>query len=232
MQIEAMQKLTLLDFPGKTAAILFTHGCNLRCPFCHNAGLVVRSSETCVDEEEILSFLKKRKGLLDGVVLTGGEPLLWPDAAELLQKIHALGYAVKLDTNGTFPERLRALVDSGLIDYVAMDIKNAPEKYAVTAGVEPKLLSGVRESVSFLLSGCVEYEFRTTVTGAFHTPEDFTSIGRWIAGANRYFLQPFRDSGDLVGHGDFAASDELMDACLAAVRSFVPSALRRDALQK
>ena len=227
MRIEAMQKLTLLDFPGKTAAILFTYGCNLRCPFCHNAGLVVRPAAAAATGTEILSFLQKRKGLLDGVVLTGGEPLLWPDAGDLLQKIRTLGYAVKLDTNGTFPERLRMLVDSGLVDYVAMVIKNAPEKYAETAGVAPEALSGVQASVSFLLSGRVDYEFRTTVTGAFHTPKDFESIGRWIAGAKRYFLQPFRDSGDLVGSGSFAVSDALLDACLAAVRPFVQSAVCR-----
>ena len=223
MQIEGMQKLTLLDYPGKTAAILFAHGCDFRCPFCHNAGLVIRPAANTVSEEEILTYLKKRQGLLDGVVLTGGEPLLQADTGALLEKIRALGYAVKLDTNGSFPDRLQALLDAGLVDYVAMDIKNRPEKYRETAGCTDAQLAAVRRSVELLLAGNVDYEFRTTVTGKLHTPEDIGAAAAWIAGAKRYFLQPFKDSGDLVGAGDFTPDAATLADMLTRARQFVPN---------
>ena len=227
MHLEALQKLTLLDYPGRTAATLFTHGCNFRCPFCHNAGLVVRPSKTTVDENELLSYLDKRKKLLDGVCITGGEPLLAPDIADFIRRVRAHGYAVKLDTNGSFPEKLAALIDAGLIDYVAMDIKNSPEKYEATAGAKD-ILDKVQASVALLLQNKVDYEFRTTVTGSLHTAEDMRAIGAWIAGAKRYFLQPFKDSGDLVcGNADtsiFACSPAHTEALLAAVQPFVPTA--------
>ncbi len=222
MLIEGMQKLTLLDFPGRTAAILFAHGCNFRCPFCQNAGLVTRPSAAQIGEDEILAYLQKRRGLLDGVVLTGGEPLLQPDAADLLRKIRALGYAVKLDTNGSYPDRLAALLDAGLVDYVAVDVKNRPEKYALTVGRPDLDLAAVRRTVDLLLTGRVDYEFRTTVTGRLHTPEDVGAAAKWIAGAKRYFLQPFKDSGDLVGTGDFPPTEAELAAMLAAARVFVP----------
>ena len=221
MRIEGMQKLTLLDYPGKTAAILFAHGCDFRCPFCHNAGLVTRPAANAVAEEEILAYLKKRQGLLDGVVLTGGEPLMQADAGELLVKIRALGYAVKLDTNGSYPDRLRELLSAGLVDYVAMDIKNRPEKYQETAGCTDAELAAVRRSVELLLTGDVDYEFRTTVTGKLHTPDDIGAAAAWIAGAKRYFLQPFKDSGDLVGDGDFTPDAKMLADMLAHARQHV-----------
>ena len=227
MHLEALQKLTLLDYPGRTAATLFTHGCNFRCPFCHNAGLVVRPSETVVDENELFAYLDKRKKLLDGVCITGGEPLLAPDIADFIRRVRAHGYAVKLDTNGSFPEKLAALIDEGLVDYVAMDIKNSPEKYEETAGAKG-ILENVQASGALLLQNKVDYEFRTTVTGSLHTAEDMRAIGAWIAGAKRYFLQPFKDSGDLVcGNADtsiFACSPAHTEALLAAVQPFVPTA--------
>ncbi|MBQ9133232.1 MAG: anaerobic ribonucleoside-triphosphate reductase activating protein [Clostridia bacterium] len=227
MHLEALQKLTLLDYPGRTAATLFTHGCNFRCPFCHNAGLVVRPSETVVDENELFAYLDKRKKLLDGVCITGGEPLLQSDIADFIRRVRAHGYAVKLDTNGSFPEKLAALIDEGLVDYVAMDIKNSPEKYEETAGAKG-ILKNVQASVALLLKNTVDYEFRTTVTGSLHTAEDMRAIGAWITGAKRYFLQPFKDSGDLVcGNADtsrFACSPAHTEALLAAVQPFVPTA--------
>lgn len=227
MHFEALQKLTLLDYPGRTAATLFTHGCNFRCPFCHNAGLVVRPSETAVDENELFAYLDKRKKLLDGICITGGEPLLQPDIADFIRRVRAHGYAIKLDTNGSFPERLAALLDEGLIDYVAMDIKNSPEKYTETAGAKG-ILEKVQASVALLLQNKVDYEFRTTVTGNLHTEEDMRAIGEWIAGAKRYFLQPFKDSGDLVcgsaDTGRFVCTPAHTDALLAAVKPFVPCA--------
>ena len=176
-----------------------------------------------VSEDEILSYLYKRRGLLDGVVLTGGEPLLQTDAGELLRKIRNLGYAVKLDTNGSFPDRLAALLDAGLVDYVAMDIKNRPEKYKETAGCTDAQLAAVCRSVDLLLTGRVDYEFRTTVTGRLHTPADIGAAAACIAGAKRYFLQPFKDSGDLVGDGDFTPDDAALADMLAHARRSVPN---------
>lgn len=227
MHIEAIQKLTLLDYPGRTAATLFTHGCNFRCPFCHNAGLVLRPSEAAVDEKELFSYLEKRKKLLDGICITGGEPLLQPDIADFIRRVREIGYAVKLDTNGAFPDRLQALLDAGLLDYVAMDIKNSPEKYEETAGVR-NILDRVRASVSLLLNGKVDFEFRTTITGNLHTEADMQSIGAWIRGTEKYFLQPFKDSGDLVcgaeNAGAYTCKKEHAEALLAAVKPFIPNA--------
>ena len=191
MQIQGLQKLTLLDYPGRTACTVFLSGCNFRCPFCHNAPLLTAADEDGMDEDELLAFLKKRRGLLDGVAVTGGEPLLRPDLPQLLEKIKALGYAVKLDTNGTFPERLEAVVRAGLADDVAMDIKNNPERYAETAGVPGLDLTPVFRSVSFLLRGMVNYEFRTTAVAEFHDDASFQKLGDWLAGAERYFIQCF-----------------------------------------
>lgn len=231
MHIEAYQKLTLLDYPGRTAATIFTHGCNFRCPFCHNAGLVVRPSIQRVDENELLSFLEKRKKLLDGVCITGGEPLLQSDIAEFIQKVRDIGYAVKLDTNGSFPERLASLIDAGLIDYVAMDIKNSPEKYALTAGIPQDIVVRVKESVALLLKNKVDFEFRTTITGAHHTVEDMVKIGEWIKGAEKYFLQPFKDSGDIVAGSEaasaFPCEKDHAKALLEAIKPYVPNAAIR-----
>lgn len=226
MQFHGFQKLTLLDFPGKVACLLFTGGCNFRCPFCHNAGLVTHLGEKTYSEEEILSYLEKRKGILDGVCVTGGEPLLQSGLSAFLKKVKALGYAVKLDTNGSFPDRLKALVFDGLVDYVAMDIKNAPEKYALTVGTEADL-AAVKESVSFLLSGAVDYEFRTTLVAELHTAADMEAIGEWIKGAKRYFLQTFRDSGDLIGTGLGALDEESTRAFSEiAQRYAIPAQIR------
>lgn len=222
MRIGGIAKMTLLDFPGRVACTVFTEGCNLRCPFCHNATLVSGGADG-ISRDDLLSFLKKRQGLLEGVCLTGGEPLCQPDLAELIRDIRTLGYAVKLDTNGTNPRALAALIDAGLLDYVAMDIKNSPEKYALTTGL-PQMPAGIRESVALLLEGRVPYEFRTTVVEELHEPCDFVAIGEWIRGADRYFLQMFKDSGDILGTGMSAPHPEKMRACLAAVLPYVGTA--------
>ncbi|MBR4050928.1 MAG: anaerobic ribonucleoside-triphosphate reductase activating protein [Clostridia bacterium] len=205
MIIYGLQKLSLLDYPGKTACTVFTGGCNFRCPYCHNASLVVGLDEVePVDYDEFFAFLNKRKNILDGVCITGGEPLLQPDIEDFIRKIKQLGYSVKLDTNGSFPDKLKHLVDENLIDYVAMDIKNSPEKYSLTAGVSELDFSKINSSVEFLLSNAVDYEFRTTVVKELHSKEDFVLIGEWIKGAKRYFIQSFIDSGDILG-GTFSA---------------------------
>lgn len=225
MILSGLQKLTLLDYPGLVACTLFTAGCNLRCPFCHNASLVLPDREApALSEKELFTFLDKRRGKLDGVAVTGGEPLLHADLPELLSRIKALGYKVKLDTNGTFPDRLRGIVSSGLADRVAMDIKNSPEKYALTVGVPSLDLEPIMESAAFLLGGCVDYEFRTTAVRGLHEPEDFRKIGRWIAGAHEYYIQNFCDSGDIVaGNGLGTFSEDEIETLAEAARPFVPA---------
>ena len=212
MNIQGFQKLTLLDYPGKMACTLFTAGCNLRCPFCHNSRLVINpGKQSEYSEDEIFSFLKKRAGILDGVAITGGEPLLQRDIEEFIVKVKDLGYSVKLDTNGTFPEKLRSLVEKGLIDYVAMDVKNSPELYAETVGISGYDISGMKESISFLLEGKVDYEFRTTVVREFHSVFGMNGLGEMIKGAKRHFLQGFIDSGELIGFGMSAVPVEEME---------------------
>ena len=202
MVISGLQKLTLLDYPGRTACTVFTPFCNWRCPFCHNALLVtdIQPGDE-IPEDEFFSFLKKRQGLLDGVAVTGGEPLLQPDLGAFLRRVKSLGYAVKLDTNGCCPDRLAALLSEGLVDYAAMDVKNTPEKYPVTVGVPGFDPAPVRESMAILRSSGIGYEFRTTVVREFHTADDIEAIARWLReeSAPRYFLQNFRDSGGLIG---------------------------------
>ena len=200
MIINGFQKLTLLDYPGKVACTIFTAGCNMRCPFCHNASLVTHiDSENTFNTDEILSYLEKRQGILEGVCITGGEPLLQPDIKEFIAEIKKLGYSVKLDTNGTFPEKLKDLVNNGLVDYVAMDIKNSKAKYKETAGIENLDLSKIEESVEFLINSKLDFEFRTTIVNEFHTVDDIQDIVVWLRGTHKYFLQNFVDSGDLIG---------------------------------
>ena len=222
MKINGLLKLTLLDFPGKTACTVFFGGCNFRCPFCHNAGLVRGEGEN-ISEEEFFKFLRKREGILDGVAITGGEPLLQKDIVEFIRKIKEMDYQVKLDTNGSFPEKLKALVKEGLIDYVAMDIKSSPEGYSRAAGCKIDM-EKIKESVDFLLSGAVDYEFRTTVAKGAVLPEDMEGIGKLILGAKRYFLQGFVDSGDILGEGCGPYEKEEMEEMLKTVKKYVPTA--------
>lgn len=197
MLFAGFQKLTLLDFPGKVACILFTKGCNFRCPFCHNGSLVRADETEMITDTEILTFLKKRQGILEGVCITGGEPLLHNGLKDFIKEVKNLGYSVKLDTNGSFPDKLKELVEEGLVDYVAMDIKNSFEKYSLTCGVETDL-DNVKKSINYLMSDPVDYEFRTTLVKELHTFEDMDRIGEMIKGAKRYFLQNFKDSGDVL----------------------------------
>ena len=228
MKLAGLQKLTLLDFPGHVACTVFTDGCDLRCPFCHNSDLVLpERSVPALDEEEFFSFLRKRQGVLEGVCLTGGEPLLHPDAGDFLARVRELGFAVKLDTNGTFPDRLRDLVSRKLVDMVAMDIKNSPERYGETVGLPGLDLGPVRESVAFLLSGQVDYEFRTTVVAGLHDEASFASIGAWIHGAKCYALQVFRDSPEVLVPGLAPCSREEMERFADLVRPHVGRVLLR-----
>ena len=224
MNIQFYQKLTLLDYPSKTAATVFTYGCNLRCPFCHNAALVVRPADAQIIEGEFFAFLEKRKGLLDGVCITGGEPLLQPDITDFIRKIKDKGFLVKLDTNGFFPEKLELLLKDGLIDYVAMDIKNSPEKYSVTCGIETADIEKVKKSVDLLKNSGIEFEFRTTTVKEYHSVEDFISIGKWLCGNYKYYIQCFNDSGDTIKKDLTSPTENDLNAYKSAVLPYLPLA--------
>ena len=221
MNIYGLMKMTLLDFPGRVACTVFLGGCNLRCPYCHNYELVTMSVPPVMTEEELFSFLEKRRGLLDGVAVTGGEPCLDPGLPDFLRRIKNAGFPVKLDTNGTKPGMLEGILREGLADYVAMDIKNSPEKYAQTAGLPRMDTASVSESIRLLMESPVPYEFRTTVVDELHEADDFAAIGEWISGAERFFLQPFTDR-DTVPFGNLhAPGAEKLRACADAVSPFV-----------
>ncbi len=223
MDINGLQKLTLLDFPGRSACTVFLAGCDLRCPFCHNSELW-GAAPAVTDDAGLMEFLNTRRGLLDGVAFTGGEALLRSELPELISRIKELGFAVKLDTNGTHPERLRALIDRGLIDYAAMDVKNDIPRYALTCGLEEMDTAPIEESIALLLEGRVGYEFRTTVVSPLHDETSFINIGRMIEGAENYFLQAFADR-DTVPFKCFSApTAEEMQRYLAAVKPFVKHA--------
>ena len=224
MFIKGIQKTTLLDFPGKVACTVFTGGCNFRCPFCHNASLVISPDHSeQISEDDIFSFLEKRRGILDGVCITGGEPLLQKDIEAFIRKIKDMGYLVKLDTNGSFPERLKSILDQALVDYVAMDIKTSKEKYSAVCGTEVET-DKISESIALLLKGNIPYEFRTTVVKELHSPQDIVDAAKWIAGAPNYFLQSFKDSGEIISSGLSAYSAPQMHEILDSVRKIIPSA--------
>lgn len=227
MRISGIQKLTLLDFPGKTACTVFCYGCNFLCPFCHNALLVTEKAEEFIDEEEIFTFLKKRQGILDGVCVTGGEPTLQKDLKAFLRRIKGMGFDVKLDTNGYRPDILREIISEGLCDYVAMDIKNTPEKYALTAGKEIDT-DKILESISLLKEGKISCEFRTTVVRELHTEEDIREIARLLEGEAPFFLQQFKDSGCLIGEGLSAYSKEEMESLTEKARELLPRTSLRE----
>lgn len=234
MNIHGLNKLTLLDYPGRMACLIFTGACNYRCPFCHNASLVLNpAGQPVIREEELFSFLQSRRGILEGVCISGGEPTLQADLPEFIRKIKSLGYLVKLDTNGSRPGVLEALLKEGLLDYVAMDIKNAPGEYLRTIGIPDKpkktgdesqesgdeslIVTSVKQSAALLMNSDIPYEFRTTVIKELHTKETLMAIGQWLRGARAYYLQAFRDSETLVGApcGQFHAysKEEMQEFC-------------------
>ena len=226
MKVTGIQKLTLLDYPGVVACTVFTAGCNFRCPFCHNAMLVLpeQIDDECLTDDEVFGFLKKRRGVLDGVAVTGGEPLLHADMPEFLARVKELGYKIKLDTNGSNPELLSEIVKNKLVDRVAMDIKNAPEEYARTIGLKSFDIAPVERSKEMLLRGDIDYEFRTTVVKGIHTKESLIGAAQWIKGAREYYLQQFKDSGNLILPDGLSAYDEKqMHALADAVRDYVPT---------
>ena len=228
MVIHGIQKLTLVDNPGKCACILFSGACNFRCPFCQNGSLVLHpENEPVIDDDEIFSFLTKRRKMLEGVVVTGGEPTINKDLIPFLSRLKALGYSVKLDTNGYLPEVLKAAVESGNVDYVAMDIKTSLDEYSRLSGVETDT-SRIEESIDYLLSGKVDYEFRTTVVNPLHKRENFEKIGKRIRGAKRYFLQSFVPSENTIEKGFESPSLEDIGIYIETLRSYIENVQMRD----
>ncbi|NLY82143.1 MAG: anaerobic ribonucleoside-triphosphate reductase activating protein [Clostridiales bacterium] len=226
MIVNGLQKLSLLDYPGYLAATIFLSGCNFRCPYCHNSDLVLHPNRTEeITDEEIFEFLNKRKGLLDGVCITGGEPLLRTGLLAFIQEIKNMGFKVKLDTNGSLPGRLSELIDSGMLDYVAMDVKNSKVKYAQTSGIpeliKDNIVEKVNESITLLMEDKVGYEFRTTVANELHTIEDMIEIGEWISGAKRYYIQNFIDSGKTINEGYTGQTTEWLEEAKKVLGPYV-----------
>lgn len=228
MKIKAIQKLTLLDFPQHTAATIFTEGCNLRCPFCHNSSLVIDKDDTYIEEEEVLKLLEKRRGLIDGLAITGGEPLLQQDIKAFIKKVRELGFMVKLDTNGTFPERLKELLDENLVNYVAVDIKSSKKNYGKAVGIDGISCEKFEKTVEILKNSNVDYEFRTTIVKGIHEIQDIEEICKWLGAAPKYYLQMYVDSGDILanreGEGTLSAfSPEEANEFLAAAKAIKPN---------
>lgn len=223
MKIYGFNKLTLLDYPGHVGATLFLGGCNFRCPYCQNGNLVLcPENEPFIPEDEVLQYLKKRQGILEGVCISGGEPTLHKRLSDLIRKIKELGYLVKLDSNGTNPTMIKALWQEQLIDFVAMDIKSSRDNYAMAAGCRTLNMSAIQESVEFLLSGCIEYEFRTTVVRELHSAEDFEDIRDWLAGCSAYYLQAYRDSDHVIGSGYSSYSKEELLGFMGILTEKIP----------
>ena len=224
MDIHGLMKMTLLDYPGHVACTVFLAGCNLRCPYCHNSELIDKKTKPLMDDKELLAFLKKRKGLLDGVAFTGGEPLMSEGLEDLIVTIRNMSYSIKLDTNGCFPDRLKKLIDRGLIDYIAMDIKNSPERYYETAGTKHLDFDKIRESISVIMNSSADYEFRTTVVKELFDEKSFEGIGDLIRGAKNYFLQAFTDRDTVIYSGFHAPEKEDMERYKEIMLSYVDHA--------
>ena len=234
MYIQGLQKLTLLDYPEKLACTVFTAGCNFRCPFCHNASLVRGTGEEPMAEEDFFAFLQSRRGILEGVCVTGGEPTLHHDLPELLRQIRSLGFSVKLDTNGSRPEVLKSLAAQKLVDYVAVDAKNGPEYYAQTVGTERLDMAALEESLRFLIEGNVDYELRTTLVEPLHTEESIAEMGKWLASLvpgkkpKRLFLQSFVDRDTVIFSGLSAPEEATVERYGEILAEFVETVTIRN----
>jgi len=227
MDFVGIDKMSLVDFDDYLSIVLFTDGCNFRCPFCHNGPLVTSQNNIPLNWNEIKELLKERKGKIDAIVISGGEPTLHKDLPEKIKEIKEIGYLVKLDTNGTNPEMVRYLVSNKLIDYVAMDIKNSPEKYSLTAGVPNSALEKIKETVSYLLKDNIPFEFRTTVIKEFHDKEDFINIANWIKGCPKYVLQKYTDRDQCIQHGFHEIKEEDIKSIVEEIKKTIPNTLTR-----
>lgn len=222
MRIHGLNKTTLLDYPERVAATIFLGGCNFRCPFCQNGGLVLQpESQPVLDRAEVMGFLKKRKGILTGVCITGGEPTLAEGLEDFIREVKEIGYLVKLDTNGYRPEALHRLLQGGFVDYIAMDIKNSMERYGETAGLETVDTGRIREAIGMIMESGTEYEFRTTVVKELHGEKELEAIGKEIARAEKYFLQAYQDSGAVIQDGFHACDAREMEQLAECVRPYV-----------
>lgn len=226
MTISGLQKMTLLDYPGHIACTVFLGGCNFSCPYCYNSSLICYKSNPIISQEEFFVFLEKRKGKLDGVAITGGEPLLNNDIKDFIKRIKGMGFLVKIDTNGSCPEVLQSLIDENLVDYVAMDIKNSLHKYNLTTNSNVDI-SKIKKSVDILLADKIDYEFRTTVVKEYHDIEDFKLIGEMIKGAKKYFLQSFQNKDSVLSKELHSMSKNELQECLKEVQQFVINASLR-----
>ena len=228
MNIYGYQKTTLLDYPGHVAATIFTGGCNFRCPFCHNSDLVLNPSFSArIPEEEIFNFLKKRKNVLSRICITGGEPTLQTDLSEFIKKIRSLGYNIKLDTNGYQPDVIADLLNQNLLDYIAMDIKAGLSNYSRVCGISELNINQILKSISIIENSKIEYEFRTTVVSELHTKEDFYEISQMLSPKSFYFIQSFKDSGNILVPGLSSCSLETLDEYLSIVKSNIPNSFLR-----
>ena len=228
MKIHGLNKTTLLDYPEHVAATIFTGSCNFRCPFCHNGDLVLNpSSQPTIEEEKVFSFLHKRKSILSGVCITGGEPTLQKDLPDFIKKVKALGYLVKLDTNGYEPNMLEQLLNANLLDMVSMDIKSSPSEYGNAAGLPSLDITRINASIDLLLNSKVPYEFRTTVVAELHSEDTFIAISEWINGARGYALQCYKDSDSVIKKGYHAPSKEELNQYLEIVKKTIPNSFLR-----
>mgnify|MGYP003430320930 FL=1 len=228
MRICGLQKVTLLDFPGHVACTVFLGGCNFNCPFCYNASLIGSvDAEELMSSDEFFKYLNNRKGILDGVAITGGEPLLHKEVKEFIQRIKNLGFKVKLDTNGSFPKVLKNLIDEQLVDYVAMDIKNTLDKYCLTVGCKINI-EDIKESIQILINSNIDYEFRTTIVKEYHSIDEFTKIGELIKGAKKYFLQCYQYRESVREKTLNAMTKEELTSCLEKVKPYVVYAALRE----
>lgn len=227
MKIIGFQKTTLLDFPGKVAATIFTPGCNFRCPYCQNGDILTPGEEIePFTEEEVFSTLEKRKGVLDGVCITGGECTLQKDLPEFIKKVRTLGLLVKLDTNGTNPKMIKDLLDEKLLDYIAMDIKQCKEKYNDVAVMKNFKIEDIEESVSLIINSGIDYEFRTTVASNLMSTEDFEKIGQWIRGAKAYYLQQYKESAFVLDKSCTVPSKDILESYVNLLSKYVPTFIR------
>lgn len=229
MKICGLQKTTLLDYPGHVAATVFVGGCNFRCPFCHNGSLLSNNAEEILSQEELFRFLKRRRGILDGVCITGGEPTLSSGLADFITAIKDMGFLIKLDTNGCRPHVLKSLNAAGLLNYVAMDIKGGHSHYSCIAGIPGLPLEPIEESVSFLMESGIPYEFRTTVVKELHDETDFLDIGLWLEGCSRYFLQSYADSREVLCPGFHACTKKELLTYADLLKPYIPGVSLRGA---
>ena len=224
MNIYGYQKTTLLDYPGLVATTIFTGGCNFRCPFCHNADLLINAdNNSMVSENEIFNFLNKRKNVLSGICITGGEPTLQPDLKDFISKVRTLGYKIKLDTNGYCPDVIYSLIEDKLLDYIAMDIKSGISNYSKVSGIPNLNIQKIKESISIIENSGIDYEFRTTVVSELHSEQDFLEIKEMLSSISPYFIQSFKDSGNILTFGLSSCDTETLNKYLTIVKSKLPN---------